>query len=182
MMVLPVVEVFVIQSKKSLVKYSSKNDTNNVDLRYLCRTSDIIPSKLNRPLILSRNISFSLLNWFKTVRNMFRVGHWNTPISIGFNRFQSRNSLCRNSRFRFHSWGISNDRAVYPSFHVHIVYILAQQSLLIMCTIVYLFIFIVQLFHRFISFPFFPWQRCLRPPIHHIKKSYIHEMKRIFET
>jgi len=41
---------------------------------------------LSRPLVLSRNISFSLLNWFKTFRNMFRVVHNNTPISIGFNR------------------------------------------------------------------------------------------------
>ena len=55
-MVLPVVEVFlIIQGKISLVNYSSKNDTNNVDLRYLCRISDITPSKSRSFLIRNRS-------------------------------------------------------------------------------------------------------------------------------
>lgn len=70
-----------------MVRYSSKNDTNNVDLRYLCRTSDITPSKSRSFLIRNRSGTefeiavFSVDGKYYAISN--RCKHEGGPLSEG---------------------------------------------------------------------------------------------------
>jgi nitrite reductase/ring-hydroxylating ferredoxin subunit len=70
-----------------LVNCSSKNDTNNVDLRYLCRISDIIPSKSRSFLIWNRSgreleiAVFSVDGKYHAISN--RCKHEGGPLSEG---------------------------------------------------------------------------------------------------